>query len=89
MKFRTLPIVAFLFIAAAMVVQFAISSSLEKEHVREVVEYKMQLAQKDFFHILVGFHNATPMKRNGIRNNSRRYSERARIIMATSLTLKL
>ena len=58
MKFRTLPIVAFLFIAAAMVVQFAISSSLEKEHVREVVEYKMQLAQKDFFHILVGFHNA-------------------------------
>ena len=58
MKFRTLPIVAILFIAAAMVVQFAISSSLEKEHVREVVEYKMQLAQKDFFHILVGFHNA-------------------------------
>ena len=58
MKFRTLPIVAILFIAAAMVVQFAISSSLEKDHVREVVEYKMQLAQKDFFHILVGFHNA-------------------------------
>lgn len=44
MKFRTLPIVAILFIAAAMVVQFAISSSLEKEHVREVVEYKMQPA---------------------------------------------
>ena len=58
MKFRTLPIAAIQFIAAAMDVQFAISSSLEKEHVREVVEYKMQLAQKDFFHILVGFHNA-------------------------------
>lgn len=58
MKFRTLPIVAILFIAAAMVVQFAISFSLEKEHVREVVEYKMQLAQKDFFYVLLGFHNA-------------------------------
>jgi len=44
MKFRTLPIVAVLFIAAAMVVQFAISFSNEKEHVREVVEYKMQVA---------------------------------------------
>lgn len=55
MKFRTLPIAAILFVAVAMVVQFAISSSLEKDHVREVVEYKMQLAQKDFFHILVGF----------------------------------
>ena len=41
-----------------MVVQFAISFSLEKEHVREVVEYKMQLAQKDFFYVLLGFHNA-------------------------------
>ena len=58
MKFRTLPIVAILFIAAAMVVQFVISFSLEKEHVREVVEYKMQLAQKDFFYVLLGFHNA-------------------------------
>jgi serine phosphatase RsbU (regulator of sigma subunit) len=58
MKFRTLPIVAVLFIAAAMVVQFAISFSLEKEHVREVVEYKMQVAQKDFFYVLMGFHNA-------------------------------
>ena len=58
MKFRTLPIVAILFIAAAMIVQFVISFSLEKEHVRETVEYKMQLAQKDFFHVLLGFHNA-------------------------------
>ena len=58
MKFRTLPIVAILFIALAMVVQFAISFSLEKEHVRELVEYKMQLAQKDFFYVLWGFHNA-------------------------------
>jgi hypothetical protein len=58
MKFRTLPIVAILFIAAAMVVQFLISSALEKEHVSEVVEYKMQSAQKDFFYVLLGFHNA-------------------------------
>ena len=58
MKFRTLPIVAILFIAAAMVVQFAISFSLEKEHVGEVVEYKMQLAQKDIFYVLLGFHDA-------------------------------
>ena len=58
MKFRTLPIVAVLFIAVSMVVQFVISFSLEKEHVRELVEYKMQLAQKDFFYVLLGFHNA-------------------------------
>ncbi len=58
MKFRTLPIVAILFVAAAMIVQFVISFSLEKEHVREVVEYKMQLAQKDFFYVLLGFHSA-------------------------------
>ena len=58
MRFRILPIVSILFIAAAMVVQFVISSSLEKEHVREVVEYKMHLAQKDFFYVLLGFHNA-------------------------------
>ncbi len=41
-----------------MLVQFGILSSIEKNHVREVVEYEMQLAQKDFFHELVGFHNA-------------------------------
>jgi len=58
MKFRILPIVAILFVALAMFVQSAISFSLEKEHVREVVEYKMQLAQKDFFYVLLGFHNA-------------------------------
>ena len=58
MKFRALPIVAILFIAAAMIVQFVISFSLEKEHVREVVEYKMQMAQKDFFYVLLGFHSA-------------------------------
>ena len=58
MRFRTLPIVAILFVAAAMIVQFVISFSLEKEHVSEVVEYKMQLAQKDFFYVLLGFHDA-------------------------------
>ena len=58
MRFRTLPIVAVLFIAVAMLVQFGILSSIEKNHVKEVVEYKMQLAQKDFFLELVGFHNA-------------------------------
>ena len=58
MRFRALPIVAILFVALAMVVQFSISFSLEQEHVSEVVEYKMQLAQKDFFYELLGFHNA-------------------------------
>ena len=58
MKFRVLPIVAILFVALAMVVQCVISFSLEKEHISEVVEYKMQLAQKDFFYELLGFHNA-------------------------------
>lgn len=66
MRFRTLPIVAILFIAAAMVVQFVISFSLEKEHVREVVEYKMQLAQKDFFYVLLGFHNAADEIRKNV-----------------------
>lgn len=70
MKFRTIPIVAILFVASAMVVQFAISSSLEKEHVREVVEYKMQLAQKDFFHVLVGFHNAADEMRRFVLNHA-------------------
>ena len=65
MRFRALPIVAILFVALAMVVQFAISFSLEQEHVSEVVEYKMQLAQKDFFYELLGFHNAA--------NEMRRY----------------
>lgn len=63
MKFRVLPIVAIVFIAAAMVIQFVISASLEKEHVREVVEYKMQLAQKDFLYELYDFHhNADQMR---------------------------
>lgn len=71
MKFRTLPIVATLFIAAAMVVQFAISFSLEKEHVREVVEYKLQLAQKDFFYVLLGFHNAADEMRKYVLEHPR------------------
>ena len=70
MKFRTLPIVAILFIAAAMVVQSVISFSLEKDHVSEVVEYKMQLAQKDFFHVLLGFHNAADEMRRYILKHS-------------------
>ena len=74
MKFRTLPIVAILFIAAAMVVQSAISFSIEKEHVREVVEYKMQLAQKDFFYVLLGFHNAADEMRRYVLE--RPHSER-------------
>lgn len=49
-----------------MVVQFAISFSLEQEHVSEVVEYKMQLAQKDFFYELLGFHNAADEMRRYI-----------------------
>ncbi len=74
MKFRTLPIVAILFIAVAMIVQFAISFGLEKEHVREVVEYKMQLAQKDFFYVLLGFHNAADEMRKYVLEHP--FSER-------------
>ena len=66
MRFRALPIVAILFVALAMVVQFVISFSLEQEHVSEVVEYKMQLAQKDFFYELLGFHNAADEMRKYI-----------------------
>ena len=65
---------AILFIAAAMVVQFVISFSLEKEHVREVVEYKMQLAQKDFFYVLLGFHNAADEMRKYVLEHP--FSER-------------
>lgn len=81
MRFRTLPIVAILFIALAMVVQFVISFSLEKEHVREVVEYKMQLAQKDFFYVLLGFHNAADEMRKYVLehpNNERGLLEATR-----------
>ena len=81
MKFRILPIVAILFVALAMIVQSAISFSLEKEHVREVVEYKMQLAQKDFFYVLLGFHNAADEMRKYVlvhRNNERELLEATR-----------
>lgn len=84
MKFRILPIVAILFVALAMFVQSAISFSLEKEHVREVVEYKMQLAQKDFFYVLLGFHNAADEMRKYVlvhRNNERELLEATREII--------
>ena len=84
MKFRTLPIVAILFIAAAMVVQFVISFSIEKDHVGEVVEYRMQLAQKDFFHVLVGFHNAADEMRRYILKHPDNESD---ILDATRATL--
>ena len=84
MKFRVLPIVAILFIALAMVVQFMISSSLEKEHVREVVEYKMQLAQKDFFYVLLGFHNAADEMRRYVLDHP--FNERE-LLEATRETL--
>lgn len=61
MKFHTLPIVAILFVASAMLVQYVISSSVEKDHVREVVEYKMQLAQKDFLYELYDFHHSAEL----------------------------
>ena len=75
---------AILFIAAAMVVQFVISFSLEKEHVREVVEYKMQLAQKDFFYVLLGFHNAADEMRKYVLEHP--FSERE-LLEATRLEL--
>jgi sigma-B regulation protein RsbU (phosphoserine phosphatase) len=84
MKFRTLPIVAILFIAAAMVVQFVISFSIEKDHVGEVVEYRMELAQKDFFHVLVGFHNAADEMRRYILKHPDNESD---ILDATRATL--
>ena len=85
MKFRTLPIVAILFIAAAMVVQFLISSALEKEHVSEVVEYKMQSAQKDFFYVLLGFHNAADEVRKFVLGHSDNESE---LLEATRVALE-
>ncbi|MDY6406512.1 MAG: hypothetical protein SPK97_05225, partial [Bacteroidales bacterium] len=85
MQFRTLPIVAILFIAAAMVVQFLISSALEKEHVSEVVEYKMQSAQKDFFYVLLGFHNAADEMRKFVLGHSENESE---LLEATRVALE-
>lgn len=85
MQFRTLPIVAILFIAAAMVVQFLISSALEKEHVSEVVEYKMQSAQKDFFYVLLGFHNAADEMRKFVLGHSGNESE---LLEATRVALE-
>ena len=85
MQFRTLPIVAILFIAAAMVVQFLISSALEKEHVSEVVEYKMQSAQKDFFYVLLGFHNAADEMRRFVLGHSENESE---LLEATRVALE-
>ena len=84
MKFRTLPIVAILFIAVAMFIQSVISFSLEKEHVREVVEYKMQLAQKDFFYVLLGFHNAADEMRRFVLAHPTNERE---LLEATSETL--
>ena len=74
---------AILFIAVAMIVQFAISFGLEKEHVREVVEYKMQLAQKDFFYVLLGFHNAADEMRKYVLEHP--FSERELLEATTSL----
>lgn len=76
---------AILFIAAAMVVQFLISSALEKEHVSEVVEYKMQSAQKDFFYVLLGFHNAADEMRRFVLGHSENESE---LLEATRVALE-
>ena len=45
---RILPIACAAFLVVAMIVQFYVSYSREKKDLMQQMEYKMELAQKDF-----------------------------------------
>ena len=49
MKFNRLPIVSAAFLIVAMTIQFVMSYHREKVELEERIQYKMELAQKDFF----------------------------------------
>ena len=48
MKNKYLPIASAVFLLVAMTVQFFVSYHREKEELVDQIEYKMELAQKDF-----------------------------------------
>jgi len=59
MNRKTLPIVCAAFLVIAMAVQFIVSYSREKADLIKQMEYKMELAQKDFIFELYDMHEAT------------------------------
>jgi len=56
---KSLPIVAAVFLAIAMTVQFFVSYSREKKDLMQQMENKMDLAQKDFIFEVYDMHEAT------------------------------
>ena len=59
MNRRLLPIVCAVFLVIAMTVQFLVSYSREKTDLMQDMEYKMELAQKDFIFEMYDMHEAT------------------------------
>ena len=59
MRSRLLPIVCAVFLVIAMTVQFFVSYSREKADLMQQMEYKMELAQKDFIFEMYDMHEAT------------------------------
>ena len=59
MKQKFLPIVCAVFLAIAMTVQFFVSYNREKNDLMQQMEYKMDLAQKDFLFEVYDMHEAT------------------------------
>ena len=58
MKKKSLPIVCAVFLVIAMTVQFFVSYHREKKELVRQLEYKMELAQKDFIFELYDMHEA-------------------------------
>ena len=58
MKKKFLPIVCAVFLVIAMTVQFVVSYSRERDDLMEQMEYKMELAQKDFIFEMYDMHEA-------------------------------
>ena len=59
MKKKALPIVAAAFLVIAMTVQFVVSYNREKKDLMAQMEYKMDLAQRDFLFEVYDMHEAT------------------------------
>ena len=59
MRRKLLPIVCAVFLVIAMTVQFFVSYSREKADLMQQMEYKMELAQKDFIFEMYDMHEAT------------------------------
>jgi len=59
MKKKALPIVAAVFLMIAMTVQFIVYYNREKEDLMQQMEYKMDLAQRDFLFEVYDMHEAT------------------------------